>query len=443
MEERALANVRVCDFTGQLAGAGATRFLAAFGAEVIRIEDPTNEGRWDILRGIPPYVDERRGINLGGAFNNHNVEKLGITLNLRTPDGKALVRQLIATSDVVTENFAAGVLARMGLSYDELRAIKPGIIYVSNCGFGHSGPYKSFKTWGPSVQAISGLTFSSGLPDQPPAGWGYSYMDHTGAYYMTMAILMALYHRNDTGEGQWVDYATTEAALTLNGPALLDYTVNGRPLRRPGMPNSNRSQSPPMAPHGIYPAAAPSPTPWRGEPHSTVVTQDSPPQRLGEGSGEGPPAWIAIACRNDDDWRALASVVAEAWTEDERFATLDRRLRHEDALDAHISRWTSTREPFALAALLESVGVPATVVQSPQQRIDQDPNTAAWGLWPAVEQCEMGTVRVDGIPAHLSETDWRIARGAPCLGEHNDDVFGTLLGVDAGEISRLHEEGVL
>ncbi|MGD9893551.1 MAG: CaiB/BaiF CoA transferase family protein [Dehalococcoidia bacterium] len=428
MEERALANVRVCDFTGQLAGAGATRFLAAFGAEVIRIEDPTNEGRWDILRGIPPYVDERRGINLGGAFNNHNVEKLGITLNLRTAEGKVLVRQLIATSDVVTENFAAGVLARMGFTYEELRAIKPDIIYVSNCGFGHSGPYKSFKTWGPSVQAISGLTFSSGLPGQPPAGWGYSYMDHTGAYYMTMAILMALYHRNNTGEGQWVDYATTEAALTLNGPALLDYTVNGRPLRRPGMPNSNRSQSPPMAPHRIYRTADPSPRP--------------PLRASAEGGGRGE-GWIAIACRNDDDWRALSSIIGEAWAEDERFATLAGRLEHEDDLDARIGGWTTSREPFALAEALQLVGVPATVVQSPQQRIDQDPNTASWGLWPAVEHGEMGTVRVDGIPAHLSETDWRIARGAPCLGEHNAEVIGSLLGVSTGTISRLHEEGVL
>jgi benzylsuccinate CoA-transferase BbsF subunit len=258
---------------------------------------------------------------------------------------------------------------------------------------------------------------------------------------------MALYHRNATGEGQWVDYATTEAALTLNGPALLDYTVNGRPLRRPDMPNSNRSQSPPMAPHGIYPAAAPSPGPsarrWGGEDSVTTVELGSPPQGVGEGSGEGPPAWIAIACRNDDDWRALASVIAEEWTQGERFATLDRRVENEDGLDACISRWTSAREPFELAAQLQAAGVPATVVQSPEQRIDEDPNTSAWGLWPEVEHSEMGAVRVDGIPAHLSETDWRITRGAPCLGEHNDSVFGTLIGVSAGEISRLHAEGVL
>jgi crotonobetainyl-CoA:carnitine CoA-transferase CaiB-like acyl-CoA transferase len=432
MHEGALSHIRVCDFTGQLAGAGATRFLAAFGAEVIRIEDPTNEGRWDILRGGPPYVDERRGINLGGSFNNHNVEKWGITLNLRTARGKELLRDLIATSDVVTENFAAGVLARLGLTYETLREINPSIIYVSNCGFGHSGPYVGYKTWGPSVQAISGLTFSSGLPEQPPAGWGYSYMDHTGGYYMAMAILMALYHRDLTGEGQWVDYATTEAALTLNGPALLDYTVNGRPLRRPGMPNSNRSDSPPMAPHGIYAAAG------NGE------------WGMGNGGGDGNGAadlnwgnsWVAIACRDDRDWRAMARAIREAWAGDARFATLDGRLAHQDELDERVSGWTRQRDPFATAALLQEADVPATAVQSPEQRIDLDPNTGAWGLWPEVQQTEMGRVRVDGLPVHLSETDWRMTRGAPCLGEHNERVFGDLLGLDPQEIAVQHEEGV-
>lgn len=206
-DSTALKHLRICDFTGQLAGAGATKFLAFFGAQVIRIEDPTNEGRWDILRGGQPFIDERRGINLGGSFNNHNVEKLGITLNLRTKRGKELLHELIAISDVVSENFAAGVFERLGLSYQELREIRDDIIYVSNCGFGHSGPYEHYKTWGPVVQAVSGLTFSSGLPDQQSAGWGYSYMDHTGAYYMAMAILMALHHRNRTGDGQWVDMA--------------------------------------------------------------------------------------------------------------------------------------------------------------------------------------------------------------------------------------------
>ena len=412
MAARALDHLRICDFTGQLAGAGATRILAAFGAQVIRIEDPVNEGRWDILRGIPPYVDERRGIDLGGAFNNHNVEKLGITLNLRTERARELLRELVAISDVVAENFSAGVLERLGFSYDQLRAIRPDIVYVSNSGFGASGPYREYKTWGPVVQAMSGLTFSSGLGGQPPAGWGYSYMDHTGAYYMAMAILMALHHRARTGEGQWVDMACTEAGATLNGPALLDYTVNGRPLRREGMPDSNRSQYPPMAPHGIYPA--------RGED-----------------------AWVAIACRDEQDWAGLAETVGDGWVYDERFAALDGRLAHEDALDTLLATWTRLRDPFDSAEELQAAGVPASAVQRPQERIDRDPNTAAWGLWPSVQHSAMGEVRVDGLPVHLSETDWEFTRGGPCLGEHNDHVFGELLGLSAAEIDGLRDEGVI
>ncbi|RYI20887.1 MAG: CoA transferase, partial [Acetobacteraceae bacterium] len=273
----ALSGIRICDFTGQLAGAGATRWLAAFGAEVIRIEDPVRNGQWDILRGMPPFKAGQNGLDQGGAFNNHNVGKLGITLNMRTERGKEMLREIIRQSDCVTENFAAGVLERWGFDYDALRAIRPDIIYVSNCGFGYSGPYRDFKTWGPIVQAVSGLSFASGLPDQPPAGWGYSYMDHTGAYYMAIAILMAILHRRRTGEGQWVDLACTESALTLSGPALLDWTVNGRPSRRPGQPDSNRSAFPEMAPHGIYRC--------RGEDE-----------------------WVAIACRDEADWGKLTGL---------------------------------------------------------------------------------------------------------------------------------------
>ena len=251
---KALAGYRICDFTGQLAGAGATRHLAAFGAEGIRIEDPVNEGRWDILRGQPPYKDERRGINLGGSFNNHNVGKHGITLNLRTERGKELLTELVRVSDVVSENFSAGVMDRLGFGYDQLHAIKQDIIYVSNSGFGKEGPYGTYKTWGPIVQAVSGLTWTSKLRDQPPAGWGYSFMDHTGGYYMCIAILAALHHRNVTGEGQWVDMSCTDAGATLTGPAILDYTVNGRPTRRDGLPDSNHNRWPAMAPHAVYPA---------------------------------------------------------------------------------------------------------------------------------------------------------------------------------------------
>jgi benzylsuccinate CoA-transferase BbsF subunit len=412
MTSTALAHLRICDFSGQLAGAGATRILAAFGAQVIRIEDPVQRGRWDILRGVPPFVDDRKGIDMGGAFNNHNVEKLGITVNLRTERGRELVRRLVEISDVVTENFAPGVLARLGFPYDELRAIRPDIVYVSNSGFGHRGPYGSYKSWGPIAQAVCGLTATSGLPDLPPAGWGYSFMDHHGGNFMAMAILAALLHRNRTGEGQWVDMSAVEAGITLDGPALLDFTVNGRPTRRDGMPDSNHSQFPAMAPHNIY-------------------------------ATRGDDNWIAIACRDDADWRALALVVDEPWSADPKLATGDARLTREGELDGLLATWAGARDRFDIAASLQAVGVPAAVVARPEDRIEHDVATSVWGLWPVVHHREMGDVRVDGLPVHLSATDWEITRGGPCLGEHNDVVFREVLGLSDDEIAELRAEEVI
>ncbi|HEY7105056.1 MAG TPA: CoA transferase [Acidimicrobiia bacterium] len=408
----ALSHVRICDLTGQLAGAGATRFLAAFGAQVIRVEDPVRQGTWDILRGVPPFVDDRRGVNLGGAFNNHNVEKLGITIDLRQERGRDVLRRLVAVSDAVTENFAAGVFARLGFPYEELQRLRPDIVYVSNSGFGATGPYHAFRTWGPIVQAVCGLTFGSGLPDLPPAGWGFSYMDHMGANSMAIAILAGLVHRNRTGEGQWIDMACTEAGLGFCGPDLLDFTVNGRPLRRPGSPDSNHSHAPAMSPHNIYAAA-------------------------------GDDQWIAIACRDDDDWRRLAIVIGEPWAQDARYATLAGRLAGEHTLDERLGAWTRTRERHATAARLRGAGVPASVVASPEDRIEHDPATSEWGLWPVAHHTEMGDVRVDGYPVHLSETDWSIEHGAPCLGEHTDEVLRDVLGCDDDEIASLHEDGVV
>jgi crotonobetainyl-CoA:carnitine CoA-transferase CaiB-like acyl-CoA transferase len=412
MTSAALSHLRICDFSGQLAGAGATRTLAAFGAQVIRIEDPVQRGRWDILRGVPPFVDERKGIDLGGPFNNHNVEKLGITINLRTGRGRELIRRLVAISDVVTENFAPGVLARLGFPYDELRAIRPDIVYVSNSGFGHRGPYGAFKSWGPIAQAVCGLTYTSGLPHLPPAGWGYSYMDHHGGNFMAIAVLAALVHRTRTGEGQWIDMSAVEAGITLDGPALLDFAVNGRPVRRDGMPHSNHSQYPLMAPHNIYAA-------------------------------KGDDNWVAIACRDDDDWGTLGRVIAEPWCFDARLAARDGRLAHEQELDGLVEAWTRARDRFDVAAALQAAGLPAVAVTRPEDRIDNDSATAAWGLWPVAHHREMGDVRVDGLPVHLSATDWEITRGGPCLGEHNDVVFGEILGLPRDEIAELRDHEVI
>lgn len=408
----ALAGIRICDLGGILAGAGATRIFAALGAQVIRVEDPVKKGRWDIVRGASPFVDDRRGIDLGGTFNNHNVEKLGVTINLRQPAGKELLRRLVAISDVVTENFSAGVMERLGFGYERLREINERIIYVANSGFGKTGPYAKFKSFGPIVQAVSGLTFTSALPGQPPAGWGFSYMDHMGANLMALAVLAALVKRNRTGRGTQIDMSCTDAGLALAGPELLDFTANGGPVRASGTVNSNSDNLPVMVPHGIYPAA---------------VTD----------------TWVAIACRDDEDWAKLAAVFGEQWAADAHLTRLEGRLAGRDDLDNRLAAWTSERVAEEVQDAVRAAGVPCAKVASPPDRIDHDPATAQWGLWPTVRHTEIGDVRVDGMPMHLSETDWVIARGAPCLGEHNRYVFGEVLGLSPDEIAEHAAAGAI
>jgi crotonobetainyl-CoA:carnitine CoA-transferase CaiB-like acyl-CoA transferase len=404
----ALSGIRICDLSGQLAGAGATRMLAAFGAQVIRIEDPATRGLWDIVRSMPPHIGEHRDPDSASGFINHNVEKLGITLDLRYDRGKELLAELVKVSDAVTENFAAGVMERLGFGYEQLRALKPDIVYVSNSGFGHTGPYRAFKSWGPIAQAVSGLTWSSGLPDREPAGWGYSYMDHTGGYVMAIALLAALWHRRRTGEGQWVDLSCSESGIALNGPALLDASVHGRSLRGPGQPNSNRSSAPEMAPHGIYPCAE----------------DDS---------------WVAIACRDDDDWRALAGVVPAADPD----LPLAKRIAQQDELDADLSAWTASQPRDDVVAAVRAAEVPCSPVERPTERCETDADNQAWGMWPTVTHSRHGEVRVDGLPVHLSASDWQLEHSGPVLGEHNDRVFSEVLGLSPAEITALREEKVI
>jgi benzylsuccinate CoA-transferase BbsF subunit len=408
----ALGHVRICDLSGQLAGAGATRVLAAFGAEVIRIEDPVTKGLWDIVRQLGPYVNGDRSPDGGSGFINHNVEKLGITLNLRTERGKELLGELVQVSNAVTENFAAGVMERLGFGYERLRELRPDVVYVSNCGFGHTGPYRPFKSWGPIAQAVSGLTHTSGLAGREPAGWGYSYMDHAGAHIMAIALLAALYHQRRTGAGQWVDLACIEAGVTLTGPAVLDATVNGRTLRDDGAVDSNRSSSPAMAPHGIY-------------------------RCLGDDR------WVAVACRHDDDWARLVEVVGESWAKEPTYATLRGRLSAHDTIDAELTAWTSTRQRDDIVSAVRAAGVPVAPVKRPPERCDDDAENDAWGLWPTVVHAKHGAVRVDGLPVHHSVHDWRVERAGPVLGQDNERVYAEVLGLTTAEIGRLAADGVI
>ena len=410
MSHLPLEGIRVCDFTWIIAGPTATRSLADFGAEVIRIE---HGQAVDAIRLGRPILGDAPTLNNSGFFNYFNRNKKSVLLNARHPDGMDILRRLIAASDVVIENFSDGVLESWGLGYDELRAIRPDIIYCSISGFGHSGRDRSFTTWGPTAQALSGLTFMSGLPGKPSAGWGYSFMDHTAGYYAAIAVLAAIHHRNRTGEGQHVDLSQVEDGIVLTGPAVLDYTVNGRRWRREGMPPGNHAWQPAVAPHNTYPCA-------------------------------GDDRWIAIAVMNDAEWQALVRAMDEpSWASDVCFATNAERLANQDALDDRIAEWTAGQEDYALMALLQAAGVPAAVCQKPSDRVEHDPQFAARNWWTSLPHDELGDARFDGVAPRLSGTPGAVFAAAPLLGQHTHEILASVLHMTDEEIAEAEATGAL
>jgi benzylsuccinate CoA-transferase BbsF subunit len=405
-----LEGIRVCDFTWVIAGPTATRVLADFGAEVIRVE---HEQAADSIRLGRPIVGDQPTLNNSGFFNYFNRNKKSILLNARHPDGMELLKRLIAKSDVVVENFSCGVLESWGLGYEELKEIRPDVIYCSISGFGHTGRDRAFTTWGPTAQALSGLTFTSGLPGKPPAGWGFSYMDHTAGYSGAIAIMMALHHRNRTGEGQHIDMSQVEAGIALMGPAVLDATVNGRSWRRDGMPPGNRTWQPAVAPHNAY----------------ACVGEDR---------------WIAIAVMNDAEWQALVRAMEEPeWALDRRFATNEGRLANQDELDTRIEEWTSELDDYEAMELLQAAGVRAGVCQKPGDRFERDPQSRARGWWHTLMHPELGECEHDGVAPRLSKTPGQLRMASPLIGQHTHDVLREVLGLSASEIDDAQASGAL
>jgi crotonobetainyl-CoA:carnitine CoA-transferase CaiB-like acyl-CoA transferase len=257
-----------------------------------------------------------------------------------------------------------------------------------------------------------------GLPGRRPAGWSFSYLDHMGGYLGAYAILLGLHHRHLTGEGQHIDVSQIEPGIPLTGAAVLDRQANGRSYRRADTPPGNRSPEPPMAPHGAY--------------------------RCG---GEGEP-WIAIACRDDADWRRLRAAMGEPeWARDPRFDTVAGRRAHEDELDRHLGAWTAAHERQALADRLAAAGVPAGVVQDARDRVEHDPQLRAGGYFVPLRSRETGEWPAERPPFRLSDADVHpggvIRRGPPGIGEDTHVVLAELLGLSEAEIASLAEAGVL
>jgi crotonobetainyl-CoA:carnitine CoA-transferase CaiB-like acyl-CoA transferase len=415
-----LAGIRVADFCWMGVGSVATRLLGDFGAEVIKIE---NRVRIDTPRRLPLYKDEpARNFgeevldadpNRGGLFNNYCRNKLGVTIDMRKLAGRELAERLIAKSSVVSENFAPGIMERWGLTYERLQELSPNVIYARMSGYGHSGPHAEYRSYGPVIQAVSGLSYISGLPGREPSGWGLSYMDNQAAYYNSTALLLAMYRRNITGEGTEIDVSAVEAGINLLGPVLLDVTVNHRTSRRPDFPTGNRLEWPNAAPHGVYPA-------------------------------KGTDRWIAIAVFDDDQWSGLVEALGRPeWTTDSRVATQAGRFANQDFVDQHLAAWTRQQGRHEAMELLQHHGVPAGAVQNAEDLNERDPQLAHRGVFFEMDHPVIGPARFEGTPVHFSDAAPDNWRSGPLLGEDNDYVFKEIVGVGDDEYEELQAEGVI
>jgi crotonobetainyl-CoA:carnitine CoA-transferase CaiB-like acyl-CoA transferase len=412
-----LAGVRIADFCWMGVGSLATRFLADMGAEVIKIE---HVSRIDLMRRHPIYKNNATGVgqtqlsasvDASGMHNNYSRNKLGVSINLRSPAGRAMAERLVAASNMVTENFAPGVMENWGFTFERIRELCANAIYARMSGFGHSGPYESYRSYGPVVQAMSGLSFISGLPGKEPSGWGLSYMDNQAAYYNTNALLMAVFNRELTGAGCEIDVSAVDAGVTLVGPLLLDVAVNGRKTRGTDFPSGNRELYGNAAPHGVYPT-------------------------------KGEDQWIAIAVDTDAQWQALCTVLGVAdWAADSRFAVAEARFAHHDAIDALLAEKTRGEDAYALMHRLQQAGVMAAAAQDAEHLIDMDPQLAARETFFELDHPVAGRAKFEGVPIRMSKGGALNWRSAPMLGEDNEYVFREIVGLSEAEYAEAEAEG--
>ncbi len=386
-----LHNIRILDFTWVLAGPYATRILADFGAEVIKVQ---------------PLMPEAQDKFDRGYYNTWNRNKLGITLNLNKPQGVALAKKLVGISDAVVENFTPRVMANWGLDFDNLKKIKPDIIMLSMSTMGQTGPWRDYAGFGPTVQAFSGMTSLTSFPGKAPVGPGHAYSDHTTGLVACLALLEGMEYRQRTGEGQYIDVSQVEAMSSLLGSAILEYAVNGKPPE----PAGNHSEE--AAPHNVYRC-------------------------------RGDDRWCAIAVFSDDEWQGFQRALGNPpWTEDKRFATLSGRLENAGELDRLVEEWTMGHTAEEVMTLLQGQGVAAGVVQDACD-LANDPHLQERGFFIELDHPEIGKTISDGTPIKLSDTPARYNRAAPVSGQDNDYVYQQLLGMSKDEIAEFRQQGII
>ncbi len=399
---RPLENIRVLDLTRHLAGAGATRILGQLGAEILRIEWP-HPPALDFVRLLAPQLDGIPGIDRGGFFAQINVEKKSIAIDLSGEAGREIFRSLVPHCDVVIESFAVGVMRRWGFDFESLHDLKHDIVFVSCPAFGHTGPYRDYRSYGPTAQAYAGLTATVGLPDREPAGWGFSYMDHMGAVMNAAAVMMALERRRRTGRGDFIDAAQCQEASALLGPMLLDAAINHIQIR----PRGNRDLYRDYCPSNVYRC-------------------------------RGTDRWIAISVRSDEEWRRLRKAMGDPeWATRPELETRSGRLASEDEIDQWIAEWASQFEVYDLMEKLQSAGVAAGVVQTIIDQLERDSQLRHRGLFTMLDHPVLGVKTYVGTPVKMSSLDLGLKRRSPQLGEHTREVLTELLGYSHDKINDL------
>lgn len=392
-----LSGIRVLDFTHVLAGPFCTRLLADLGADVVRVESSKHPDH--------PWPSAfKRSDGRPASYLNTSRSKRSIAINLKSENGQKIATRLATVADIVTENFSAGVMARLKLDYETLRPLNPRLIYASMSGYGHNGPRSDWMSMNMNLQGYGGLMMVTGAEGDPPTAISNSWNDYIGGLHACFAILHVLAERVVSGVGQKVDLSQFEGSVAMIAPLVLSSAVNKTSPRRLG----NRSTS--VAPQGVYRCA---------------------------GSDE----WCAISVQNDGQWEAMIAAMGNpAWGTDPRFTTILGRLRHHDEIDAYIEAWTKQLPNTEVERRLKAVGVPAERMRRIQDLIDVHDGTE---VFKKMAEPEVGSMLTTWLPFTLSLSQVSPPRSAPSLGGHTREVLKSWLDLSEGEIDELKTQGVL
>ena len=390
---RPLEGLRVLDFTHVLAGPFATRILGDLGADVVKLNSATRE-----IGNHPYYIMWNRN-------------KRALSLDMTQARAVEICRALCEKADVVIDNFSVGVLDRWGVGHDSVAKVNPGVIYLGMSGMGEGGPWSKFVTYAPTIHALSGLTYLTGVPGREDIGIGFSYNDHVAGLHGAVVLLAALESRRSTGRGQRIDMSQFEIGVGVSGPALLDFFANARAAR----PCGNHLPYDKAAPHDCYPCA-------------------------------GEDRWVAIAVMNEEQWHAFRGVMGDPdWARDPRFRSVEERLGNLATLDARVAAWTGSRSAEQVEELCQAAGVPAGVVQNGADLGERDPQLRLSGFLRELEDPhpEFGTTYVDRLPLHFQKTPADVYERPRTVGEDNAAVLADWLGMSEAEVRAGEEDGTL